>query len=445
MSETTSAVSVVKEAQLVNSPKLVILAGLGLLGFFFGGFALWSYLAPLNASVHAPGEITFDTKRKTVQHLEGGIVKQILVREGDQVEAGQPLIVLQDEQIRPTVDLLEGQNLSEIATSARLEVEKNDLDTIVFPPAISSKAKDPTVARIIQSETKLFNAKREAFHSQVNVIKSQIIQTREEIQGLRQQLIEKKRELLAISEQLAANRELQKDGYVTRSAVLDVERMHAERTASLNAVSAAISSSTEKLAELDLRIAGIKSSRIQDAVNELKQSSVKRLELEERIRPSRNALERGVIRAPVSGKVVDLRVSTVGGVISGKEPLMDIVPESERLVLEAKIGVNDIHDVRPGLPAEVTLTAYKASSTPQVKATVIYVSADRLNMRTAQGDNPYYAVRLELDPKSLKEAGDLQLYPGMAAQVAITTEPRTALDYFIGPMTQRLGRAFHEK
>jgi HlyD family type I secretion membrane fusion protein len=180
-------------------------------------------------------------------------------------------------------------------------------------------------------------------------------------------------------------------------------------------------------------------------MTEMKQSTVKRLEFEERIRPSRNALERGVIRAPVSGKVVDLKVSTVGGVIAGKEPLMDIVPTSDHLVIEAKIGINDIHDVRPGLPAEVTLTAYKASSTPQVKATVTAVSADRLTTKTATGEQPYYSVRLEIDQKSLKEAGDLELYPGMAAQVAITTEARTALDYFIGPLRQRMGRAFHEK
>ena len=445
MFESTAAVTLNKEANLQHSPTLTILTGLGLLVLFFGGFALWSFLAPLNASVHAPGDITFDTKRKTVQHLEGGIVKQILVREGDKVTAGQPLIILQDEQVRPTVDLLEGQNLSEIASTARLESEKNELDGIKFPTSITSKAHDPSIARVMQSETKLFNARRESFQSQVSVVRSQMIQTREEIQGLRQQLGEKKRELQAIAEQLASNRELQKDGYVTRSSVLDLERMQAERSASLNAVSAAVSSNTEKLAELELRIAGLKSSRMQDAVNEQKQSAVKRLELEERIRPSRNALERGVIRAPVSGRVVDLKVSTVGGVIAGKEALMDIVPETDHLVLEAKIQVNDIHDVRPGLPADVTLTAFKASSTPQVKATVTYVSADRLTTRTAQGDSPYYAVRLELDPKSLKEAGNLQLYPGMAAQVSITTAPRTALDYFLGPLTQRMGRAFHEK
>lgn len=444
MSESTTATPISGQ-KIPHSPKLIIFAGLSLIILFFGGFALWSALAPLNAAVQAQGEITFDTKRKTVQHLEGGIVKQILVREGDDVKAGQPLIILQDEQIRPTVDLLEGQNLSEIAASARLEAEKNDQSTIVFPALLTSRAGDPAIARIIQSETKLFNAKRESYLSQVNVLKSQLHQTREEISGLKEQLGEKKKELSSLAEQLASSRELQKDGYLPRTAVLDLERMHAERSAGLNGINAAIAANTEKLAELELRISGIRSARLQDAMNELKQSSVRRLELEERIRPSKNALERGVIRAPVSGKVVDLKVSTIGGVISGKEPLMDIVPASDHLILDAKIGVNDINDVRPGLPAEVTLTAFKASSTPQILATVTYVSADRLSTRTPQGEFPYYSVRLELDPQSLKDAGMVKLYPGMAAQVSITTAPRTAFDYFIGPLTQRLGRAFHEK
>jgi HlyD family type I secretion membrane fusion protein len=426
-------------------PTKTINIGLLIILVFIGGFTLWAVLAPLNASVQAPGEVTFDTKRKTVQHLEGGIVKQILVREGDTVIAGQPLIILDDAQVKPTVDLLEGQSLAEIATAARLEAEKSEQRTISFPSAITSRAGDPVVASIIRAETKLFNAKRAAYQSQVEVLQSQLQQTREDIGGQKRQLEEKKKEIASLSEQLSAGRMLLKDGYFTRTAVLDLERVLAEKNGELTAINAAIARNTERLSELNVRIAGIKSGRIQDAMTEMKQSTVKRLELEERVRPSRNALERGVIRAPVSGKVVDLKVTTVGGVIAGKEPLMDIVPSSEHLMLEAKIGINDIQDVRPGLPAEVTLTAYKASSTPKVKATVTQVSADRLTIKALSGEQPYYAVKLAFDQKSLSDAGNLQLYPGMGAQVAITTEARTALDYFIGPLKQRLGKAFHEK
>lgn len=430
---------------LSHSPNRIILCGLFVVVFILGGFALWAFLAPLEGAVHAQGDFIFDTKRKTVQHLEGGIVKRILVHEGDTVTAGEPLIILEDEQVRPTVDLLEGQSLSEIAAMARLESEKNDQAAVVFPRSITARAKEPAVVAVIQTETKLFNARRTAYLSEIEVIRSQIQQVREETRGLREQQTEKGKEIASLSEQLSANRELLKERYVTRTAVLELERVLAEKNGELNAISASMARNAERLAELELRIAGLRNARIQEAVNEMKLSAVKLQEIGEKVRPSRNALERGVIRAPVSGKVVDLKVSTVGGVIAGKEPLMDIVPASEHLVLEARIGVNDIHDVRVGLPAEVTLTAYKTSTTPPVKASVTYVSADRLTARGPMGEMPYYAVRLEIDPRSLTEAGNLKLYPGMAAQVSITTQSRTAFDYFIGPLRERMGKAFHEK
>jgi HlyD family secretion protein len=415
------------------------------MALFFGVFALWSYLTPLHGAVQAQADVIFDSRRKTVQHLEGGIVKQIMVKEGETVKVGQPLIVLADEQIRPMVEMMEGQSIAETAALARLDAEKSDQSTITFPGSLLAKAKDPTVARAIQTETRLFNAKLDNYNSQIDIAKSQIQQIREETRGLQDQLISKKKEIASLTEQLAANHELLKDGYVTRTIVLDLDRTIARENGELENLSAAIARNKQRLAEYEMRIIGFKSARIQDAASEMKLSSAKRLELEERIRPSRNSLERQIIRAPVSGRVVDLKVTTTGGVIGGREPLMDIVPQSDQMILEAKIGVNDINDVKIGQTADITLTAYKASTTPTVKAKVTYVSADRLVSRTAQGDMPYYSVRLEVDPASMKEGGDLKLYPGMMAQVSIQTKPRTAYDYFIGPLTQRMGKAFHEK
>jgi len=431
--------------RISHSPRKVILGGLTIVIFFLGGFILWSLLAPLGAAVHAPADITFDTKRKTVQNLEGGIVKQILVREGEVVQVGQPLILLEDDQIKPIVNLLGIQTLAETASIARLEAEKNDQSVISFPPVIRSRANEPAVAYVIQTETRLFNAKRQAYQSQVEVLQSQILQTRKLNEGLQKQILEKKKEIDAVTEQLAANKDLLKDGYVTRMKVLELEQMLAAKIGECESAKAQMAGNKERLEEFAARLASLKSARIQDAVTEMKQSIAKRVELEERVRPIRNTLERQIIRAPVSGTVVDLKVTTVGGVIAAREPLMDIVPVSDHLILLARIGVNDINDVQIGLPAEVILTAYKASSTPQVRATVSYVSADRLTTRTMQGELPYYEVRLQIDPESLKKAGNLHLYPGMAAQVSISTRPRTAFDYFIGPIKDRMRKAFSEK
>lgn len=419
------------------SPTPIIMAGVAILAFFFGSIALWAFLAPLNAAVHAQGEVVFQNKRQTVQHLEGGIVKEILVKDGETVKAGQPLIILEDDQVKPIVDMFEGQAAAESASIIRLEAEKNDLPTVVFPRSISSQ--------VAETETRLFNAKRQAYLKQIEVLKSQIEQTREMIKGAEEQQESKKRETASLKEQLDANKALLKEGYVTKTIVLQLEQMLAEKTGEREQISANIASNKQRLAEIDQRILAAKAERVQQAANEIKQSAMKRLELEERVRPSRAMLAHQIIRAPVAGKVVGLKVTTVGGVVIPREPLMDIAPQSDHLIVEGKVGVNDISDIKLGQIAEVTLTAFKSSEIPSVKATVTYISDDRLTTRTVQGEMPYYATYLELDPAALKALGNLKLVPGMQAQVSIATQPRTAVDYFIGPLRDRMGKAFHAK
>lgn len=419
------------------SPRSIILTGVGILALFIGSFALWAWLAPLHSAVITQGEITFKGKRQSVQHLEGGIVKRILVKDGDTVKAGQPLILLEDDQVRPMVAMIENQSATEAAAIARLEAEKNNQATVIFPKG--------TPASAAQTENKLFMARKEAFQSQIEVLKSQIEQTHEGIKGLQDQLIAKGQEISSLKEQLDSNRTLLKDGYVTKTSVLELERMLAQKVGEREQISAGISSNKQRLAELNQRIISLKTDRIQTAVTEQKLSTVKQLELKERVRPSRDTLERQVIRAPVSGIVVGLKVATIGGVVMPREPLMEIAPQSDDLYLEARVMVNDISDLKVGQEAEVMISAFKSSSTPPVKAKLTYISADRLTIRTAQGEMPYYDVQLVFDKESLKLLGDQKLVPGMTAQVTIATMPRTAMDYFIAPLRDRMGKAFHAK
>ncbi len=419
------------------SPTPIIMAGVGVLALFFGGFALWAFLAPLHAAVHAQGEVVFQGKRQPVQHLEGGIIKQILVKDGDQVKAGQPLIVLEDEQVKPIVDMLQGQAAAEAATMIRLEAEKNDLSVVTFPKGIA--------APIVQTETRLFNARREAFLNQIAVLKAQIEQTREMIKGAQEQLVSKQKEITSLNEQLTSNQTLLKDGYVTKTMVLQLEQQVAAKNGEREQISSYIASNKQRLAELEQRILAAKADRIQQSVNELKLTGMKRLELEERVRPTLNMLERQVIRAPVAGQVVGLKVATIGGLVIPREPLMEIAPMSDHLILEGKVMVSDISELKLGQEADVQVSAFH-SSTPPLKAKVTYISADRLTMPTAQGPLPYYLVYLDLDPASFKvlPAGQ-ELLPGMQASVSIATRPRTAFDYFIGPLRDRMGKAFHAK
>lgn len=419
------------------SPTPIILVGVAILTVFFGGIALWAALVPLHAAVHAQGEVVFQNKRQAVQHQEGGIVKQILVKDGQTVEAGQPLIMLEDDQVKPIVDMFEGQAVAETATIIRLEAEKNDLPSVTFPKKIP--------ASVVQTETRLFKARREAYLNQIDVLKSQIEQNNEISKGAREQLISKMKEIASLKEQLEANQTLLKEGYVTKTIVLDLQRILAEKTGEREQISANIATNLQRRAELEQRILAIKAERVQQAAKEIKESSIKLLELEERVRPSRATMAHQIIRAPVAGKVVGLKIATIGGVVTPRESLMEIAPQEDRLIIEGKIGVNDISDISLGQEAEIHLSAFRSSKIPSVKAKVTYISDDRLTVWTGQGDMPYYAAYLEIDPESLKLLEGLELVPGMQAQVSIATRPRTAWDYFIGPLRDRIGKAIHAK
>ena len=428
-----------------HSPRKIILLGLLVIAFFSSLISLWVALAPLHGAAQAPGVVVVDSKRKTIQHLEGGIIQQILVNEGDLVEAGQPVIILESDQTRATVTMLEGQIDVETATMARLKAEKEGLSSIQFPESLTSRAGNPAVAEIIQTETKLFQARLDAFNSQIELLQNQIKQLNAEMKGNTEQLASNGKEIAAIDEQLSANRELLKEGYVTRTMVLDLQRLHAEKTGLRSQLRASIAKGKERELECKLKMTSLKSIRLQEAANDLRNSQSKRFELLDRAKIPKDILDRQIIRAPITGRVVDLKVTTVGGIIASRDPLLDVVPLDDRLIVETKVGVDDISEIQTGQTTEITFTAFKPSTTPTIMGKVTYIAADRLAVKSPLGETPYYLVYVTPDPESLKAAGDLKLYPGMAAQVSIQTKARTALDYFMSPLITRIKKTFHEK
>jgi len=432
-----------REASSASFP--IILTGIAILTLFFCGIVVWAVLAPLHVAINAPAEVVFQNKRKAVQHLEGGIVSRILVRDGELVELGQPLIMLENSQVRPLVNMLEEQILAETATMARLEAESKDLDAIAFPPSIASRATDPAIARIVGVENNLFAARHKVFQNQLELLRLQIAQIKETIKGGRERLGSKQQEIAALEEQLAANRALQKEGYVTRTVVLQLQGALAEKVGELEGISAAIANDQQRMAEMDQRIASVRAERIQTAINELKQSSLRRIDLEERIRPTRDVLDRQVIRAPVTGKVVGLKVTTVGGIILPREPLMEIAPVDDRLILEAKINLENISDVKLGQLAEVKIFGFNVRKTPKLEARLTYLSDDRIVSPSPQGPQSHYLALLEFEQSSLDSLGDLELVPGMSAEVSIATQPRSAFDFLFEPLHDRLRKALNAK
>ncbi|MDD2366427.1 MAG: HlyD family type I secretion periplasmic adaptor subunit [Desulfuromonadaceae bacterium] len=422
-----------------------ILTGLAVLTVFFSGVALWMIYVPLKNVVMAPGEVVFKNKRQPVQHLEGGIVKSILVRDGDMVQEGQPLIELESKQILPVVNMIQEQNLAEMAQMARVEAESKDLQSIHFPQALTSRSKDSSIGRIIQSEERLFYARRDAAQHQIQLLKLQISQLKESSKGSQERLATKNQEIAYIKEQLAGNQSLLKEGYVTKTMVTDQQRLLLEKTGERDLLVASIASEKQRLAELEQRIFAFKADRVQGAITEMKQSGLRRIDLEERIRPMRDTLERQVIRAPVTGKVVGLKVTTVGGVVMARDSLMEIAPTGDNLIIEGKLKLEDISKVSVGQKAQAVISGFDSRTTPILSAHVTYISDDRLIVNSPQGQQANYIAHLELDQESIKSLGDLRLMPGMTAQITIATKPRTTFDFIFVKMRDSFTKAIQSK
>jgi HlyD family type I secretion membrane fusion protein len=428
-----------REASKTARPAIV--TGLVILACFFGGGLFFAVCVPLRADIHVPGELVFKTKRQTVQHLEGGIVKSILVKDGDTVQAGQPLIKLESNQVAPLVNMMDEQGVAELAFMARVEAESRDLPSIQYPRSLTGRAKDPAVARAIESENRLFAARRIAFQNQVQLLRLQIAEVKAAAMGTQERLATKKLEIASIKEQLEANQTLQKQGYVTNTVVLDLQRMMAAHSGEREVIVATMAGDKQRLAELEQRILALRAERVQGAINEAKQSSLRRIDQQERVRPLRDTLERQVIRAPVTGKVVGLKVTTIGGVIMPRETLMEIAPTGDYLMLEAKIRLEDVSEVKVGQLADVRVSGVDLTHPPILKARLTYISDDRLVGPSPQGPQSYYAAQLELVQDSLKVLGNISLKSGMSAQISIATKPRTPLTDILGPARERFLRA----
>jgi HlyD family type I secretion membrane fusion protein len=412
----------------------IIRTGVLVIGGGVVALALWAFFAPLSGAVIAPGFVKVDLNRKVVQHQEGGIVRAIRVRDGDRVNQGQELVLLDDVRIDAQLDLLRTQFDAERAKAARLEAER----TLAARPAFP---RDLVKQEYVTREEALFRARREALDSQIAVLRRQIRETVEEAGALAEQIGAEERALKLQKEELAANERLLEQGYVQRTRLLTLQRAVAEYEARHSERRAELSKSRQRASELEFRILSMRNSYVQTATDELKESTAKMFDLEERIRPSRDASERQKIAAPISGEVVGLRVFTAGSVIGPREVLMEIVPQEKRLIIEARIRPEDINHVRSGSEADIRLTAYQSRTTPLVPGAVTYVSGDR--HVDQQSGAPYYIVHIDVPEKALA-ASSLRLQAGMPAEVFIRTDSRTALDYLLAPVTSYLRRAMRE-
>lgn len=419
-------------------------AGLFVILLVFGFLGTWMAIAPLSGAVVATGSVKVDLNRKTIQHLEGGIVKEILVRDGDHVNAGDTLIVVGDKRVDATVEVLQGQLDAEMAKAARLAAERNWQEAIAFPEELVARAHLPDVAQLMESEQSFFETQRASLLTQLDLLDRQMVEAGVEISRMRDRAEAEQAAAALLAEEIAANEQVEKSNYVPRVRLLELRRGLEEYRARRGEHLANISQTQQKITDMQLRIVNLKDEYIQNAARQLTDSTAKIFDLEERLRPSEDALARQQITAPISGTVVDLKVFTIGGIIAPREPLLDIVPDDNPMIVEAQIPLESIDNVHVGQEADVRLSAYTRRSTPLVYGRLIYVSADRLSERSGSGENFFYLARIEIDRKALEEAGDLHMFPGMPAEVYIRTDSRTALDYLLTPITNSMRRSMRE-
>ena len=439
----SSPASVAEPRPPSDSARGPIIAGVVVLLAFFGGLGGWAVTAPLNGAVVGNAVVKVEGNRKSVQHLDGGIVKELRVREGDTVKQGDTLIVLDDSQLQDQYDILAQQGAMLSATEARLVAEQNGLSTIDFPPTLMAQRGKSYVEMAISGQLKEFSSRKAALSGQESILQQRINQAQEQIAGLQSNLTAYRAQLQSVVDEKASLADLEAKQLIPRARILQLERTAAGLQGQIGQGEADIAKAGQAIGELNEQIAQLRKDLSQQVAQDLRDTRLKMLDVGPRLESAKTSLARLEIRAPYSGKVVDLSVFSVGGVIRPGEKILDIVPEDTGLVVEAQVNVEDISDIRPGMAAEVHFTSYKQRTIPLIHGRVQEISADRLtNEKTGA---PYYVVQVEVDRRELAASPQIQLYPGMPATVMITTQERTALDYLVGPLVASFDHAFRQR
>jgi epimerase transport system membrane fusion protein len=409
---------------------------------FFGG---WSFLAPLGSAALAPGSVTVEMYRKTVQHLEGGIVKAIHVRDGDTISKGQVLIELEDTSSRAQLETLRGQLYSALAREARLIAERDGKSTVTYPgDLINAGSTDPRAQENIRVQNQSFSVRKRSRAGEIGILKEQRQQLQAKIEGIKAQRTSRSNLSDSLNKELLDFRAMLKEGYVEKQKVSELERRLAQSEGDRGDFIANISSAQTQISEIELKILQIDKDFQREVIEELSKVQSDLSELHEKTQWLDDTVTRTVITAPESGMVLGLTVHTLGAVIAPGGRLLDIVPQQEKLIIEAQVSPGDIDKVHTGQICEIRFSAFKAAKTPKVSGRLTTLSADRLT--DEQNRTGYYLARVEVDKDGLEELHQrgLILLPGMPAEVLINTGDRTFFQYLIQPLSNIFARSLIE-
>lgn len=444
-SELVDAGSADATANHLGEARSLMRKGLWALALGMLPVAAWMALAPLSSAVVAPGFVKVDLNRRPVQHLEGGIVREVLVRDGQHVTQGQAMLVLGDVSVDADRNRVNYRVMTERASMARLNAEQAMAGVLEFPAEVMASARgDARLMEQLDKERSLFAARRNAVLEKIGLLRSQRSKVRQEITSLQAQIVQAEKSMALQGQDLESNRRLLKEGFISSSRITQIEGTVADYGVKLEERRSELARAEQRAVDIELRASALESDYRQQASDQLKVTAARLSEIEQEQRKSADASLRQMIVAPASGEVIDLKITTPGAVVPPRETIADIVPENARLVTEARVRTEDIGRIHQGQEADIRFTAFKYRTTRLVRGKVSYISADRLVDRVANAV-PYYLVQVEADPVSLAAQGELKLLAGMPAEVYIKGGERTPFQYLAEPVTQVLERAARER
>jgi len=450
-----SLTSSVQDAQVVRTSEdatsnassdtsAVARAGLWVLGLGFGGFLLWAAFAPLDEGVPTQGMVTIDTKRKTVQHLSGGIVKEVLVHEGQQVKEGEPLLRLDAAVARANYESVRQRYLGYRAMQSRLFAEQAGKEAIDFHPDVKAAMGDPLIKQQIVTQQQLIQARRAALAADLQGIEENIQGMREQLGSYQNILVQRRNQLSLLNEELNNVRGMVKEGYAPRNRQLELERMVAESNAAIADLVGNSLRVNRQVAELGQRSMARKQEYRKEIESQLADITRETQSDAEKFVAVTADLDRMEIKAPANGQVVGLTLQTVGAVLQPGQKLLDVVPDNQSLLLEAHIPPHLIDKVQSGLPADIRFNTFAHSPQLVVEGKILSVSGDLLSDPQAPQFS-YYLARVQVTPAGMKTLGQRQMQPGMPVEIVIKTGERSLLTYLIHPLTKRMAASLKEE
>ena len=441
---TGNGVETPDSGRLMQSIRGPVWFGSIVVAIFLAVFVVWGATAPLDEGAIASGRISPEGSSRTVQHLEGGIIDELVVDDGDLVDVGDPLVVIRSIQARASFQVQLGRQQLLRAQAHRLRSEQNALRAPVFPEDLeANRQSSEEIDEILSAQEDLFRRRKDLHDSRKSILRQRLAQLEEEIAGLEAQIEAQDERADLIEDEITDFSVLVEKELAPRPRLLALQRERASiREQRARAVSA-IARARQQIGETEVQMIALDAQRLDEIAMELNQVQAELSEVNERVRASEDVLERTVVAAPISGTVVNLRFKTEGGVIQPGAPILEIVPRDEALIIEAQLSPLDIDSVHPGLEALVHLSALSQRELPRITGEVIDVSADAFTDENTGAS--FFRIRVQVDDEQLDALGnEIELTPGMPAEVIIVTGERTLVDYLVSPIRDSMRRALRE-